>query len=115
MLNHDILILILLIGNVAITLLLVWHHVRLKKMFSDFRIENSTEISEASGAFKKSKKVVVKSQVFLGNLPIGGPIVVSESVQEEVSMEKMEAILNTISNPLARIGFRVIRKKITGI
>jgi len=94
---------------------LVWHHIKLKKMFSDFRVENSTEVTEVSGTFKKSKKVIVRSQVFLGSLPIGGPIIVSESIQEEVSMEKVDAILNTLSGPLARLGFKVIRKKITGI
>lgn len=67
-----------------------------------------SDISEINGFVKKQKRVQVKAQLMIGEIPIGGTILVSEQITETVDKQKIEEIINKIAKPLIDLGIKVV-------
>ncbi|NBT59830.1 hypothetical protein EBT16_13710, partial [bacterium] len=76
------------------------------------KVEYFPDVTEKNGLVKKSKRVCVKSQLYLGSLPIGSPVTVSETYEENIDKEMVNKILNQLAKPLLRLGFKVATKKL---
>lgn len=62
---------------------------------------------ESSGLLKDSKKVVLKGQVFVDGMPIGGQFTVAETVISKFDHEKLAKFRDEVLKPIASAGFRV--------
>lgn len=98
--------------NLLLSLFLAYKLIHLKKTFGQFKVEYFTDVTEKSGLVKKSKLVCVKSQLYVGSIPVGSPITVSETYEENIDKETVNKILNQLAKPLLSLGFRVATKKL---
>ena len=69
-----------------------------------------TEISDVTGFIKKQKRVQVKAQLLVGDLPIGHPFLISEQISETVDEKRVTELIENIAKPLSAIGIKVISK-----
>jgi len=106
-------LLILVIVNIALTGMLVVKFASLKRSVRDLQVVYFVEENEANGFIKKQKRVQIKAQLQIGNLPIGSPFLVSEQVTEAVDQARVDALIENIAKPMAALGIKVITKGLT--
>lgn len=61
---------------------------------------------------KKAKKVQIKGQLHIGEIPIGHPFVVSEEITETIDLEKLKMLIDVYAGPLLKIGIGVVKRRI---
>ena len=104
----------LVVLNIVITAILLLRIETVRKSIHGIKVMYFTDISDVNGFIKKQKKVQVKAQIMIGEIPIGQPFVMSEQVTESVDEKVIKEIVDNIAKPLAGIGIKVITKGIIG-
>jgi hypothetical protein len=103
-------LLILVACNLALTSILIAKFTSLKRSVRDLQVVYFVEEHETNGFIKKQKKIQIKAQLQIGNLPIGSPFLVSEQISETVDQDRTTALIENIAKPLSALGIKVITK-----
>ena len=69
---------------------------------------------QKSAKRQKQKKIQIKAQLLIGEIPIGHAFLISEQISESVDEAKLQVIIEEIAKPLARIGIAVVSKGTLG-
>jgi len=104
------LVLTVLVINLVITCVLLFRVNAVRKSVHEIKVMYFTDISDVTGFLKKQKRVQVKAQLMIGEVPIGQPFVMSEQITEVVDEKRVAEIVENIAKPLAGIGIKVITK-----
>lgn len=100
-------VLIAVLINVVLTVFLIMKIGAVRRSVQNLKVIYFTEVTDISGFVKKQKKVQVKAQLLVGDIPIGHPFLVSEQITEQVDEAKIKHIVDEIAKPLARLGISV--------
>lgn len=104
----------LLLLNIVITAVLLFRVETVRKSIHGIKVMYFTDISDVNGFIKKQKRIQVKAQLMIGEIPIGQPFVMSEQVTESVDEKVVKEIIDNIAKPLSGIGIKVITKGMIG-
>ena len=96
--------------NLAITIFLLFKAGLFRRSIQDLKVVYFSEVSEANGFIKKQKKIQIKAQLLIGEIPVGHAFLISEQISESVDEAKLQAIIEEIAKPLARLGIAVVSK-----
>lgn len=103
-------LLVAVLCNLLLTAVMVFKFTALKKSVRDLQIIYFVEEHEVSGFIKKQKRVQVKAQLQIGQLPIGNPFLVSEQVTETMDQVRVDTLIENFAKPLSALGIKVISK-----
>lgn len=70
-------------------------------------VEYFESVEDSSGVLKNSRRYIVKCQVYVDGLPVGGAQIVSEHLIEEFSYEKLKSLREEVFLPLVKVGAEV--------
>lgn len=101
--------------NLLITAFLLFKAGLFRRSIQDLKVLYFTEITDQNGFVKKQKKIQIKAQLLIGEVPVGHAFVISEQISESVDQEKLKLIVEEVARPLARIGIAVISKGTIGL
>lgn len=102
----------LLSVNLIVTTVLLIKFVSVKNSIRGLKVLYFPEVTEVSGFLKKQKRVQIKAQFMIGEIPIGHPFVMSEQFTETVDEKKVQEIIQNIGKPLAAIGVKILTKNL---
>lgn len=104
------LVLVGVVLNLLITGVLLFRVDAVRKSVHGIKVMYFTDVSDVTGFIKKQKKIQVKAQFLIGEIPIGQPFVMSEQITEVVDEKRVSEIIENIAKPLAALGIKVITK-----
>lgn len=108
----DYVIILLLTLNLVVTAAFFFKFSSLRSSFRELKVMYFTDVSDVTEFMKRKKKIQVKAQLLIGEIPIGHPFVVSEQITETVDEEKVRLVIDNIAKPLAALGIKVITNSI---
>lgn len=108
-------ILFLLIGmNIVLMVGLVALFFK-KSTKQKIEVQYFEHIEDIDGPLSESKKVVIKGQLFLDGLPVGGQYVVAEKSFKKFDYDKLKTFKNEVIEPIAKVGYYVAMAKKKGL
>ena len=108
-------ILIVLVSlNLGLTLFFIFRSELIRKSIHSLNVKYFHEVSDVSGFIKKQKKIQIKAQFYIGEIPIGQPFLMSEQITEDINEERIKKIIDDIAKPLSTIGVKAIKKQFIG-
>lgn len=97
-----------LVANlVALISILVMLVSRSKAQKIEIRYFEFTE--DIAGALKDTRRVIIKGQIHVDNLPVGGQFVVAETSIEKFDYEKLQRFRNQVVMPIAQLGAEAVQ------
>lgn len=99
--------------NLIVTSILGFKFFSLKKSLGELKVEYFPYTIEDERMFKSKKKIQIKAQIFLREIPIGSPIVVSEQIYDSVDKEEVNKALDRVSSAMGKLGLTVVKKMVS--
>lgn len=103
-------LIVLVCFNVGVSAFLFYQLSNLRKATQGVKAIYFGEVSEVSSLIKKQKKVLLKCQLLMGEIPVGQPFIVSEQLTETIDKERIDSIIENLAKPIGGIGIKIISK-----